>query len=54
MPCATTWTSAPTSSHTLAISLMKEIFVARNALEAYFTISAEGTVVRMIGAFSPA
>ena len=46
MPRATTSTSAPTSSHTLAISLMKLIFVARNALDAYFTISADGTLVR--------
>ena len=47
---ATTATSAPTSSQTLAISLMKLILVARKALEAYLTISADGTVVRTIGA----
>ena len=29
---------------------MKEIFVARKAFEAYFTISAEGTDVRTTGA----
>jgi hypothetical protein len=37
---ATSTTSAPVSSQTLAISLMKEIFVARKALEASLTISA--------------
>ncbi|MNN98100.1 hypothetical protein D3C81_2174050 [compost metagenome] len=40
MPCATSVTSAPTFSHMLAISLMKEILVARNALDAYLIISA--------------
>ena len=40
MPRATSTTSAPVSSHTLAISLMNEIFVARNAFEASLTISA--------------
>ena len=50
MPFATSTTSAPTASHTFAISLMKEILVARNALAASFTISAEGTLVRTIGA----
>ena len=40
MPRATSMTSAPVSSQTLAISLMKLIFVARNALEASLTISA--------------
>jgi len=43
MPRATSTTSAPVTSQTLAISLMKEIFVARNALAASLTISAEGT-----------
>ena len=38
----TTWvTSPPASSQRLAISLMKEIFVARNAFDAYLMISAE-------------
>ena len=50
MPSATTATSAPTSSHTLAISLMKLILVARKALDAYLTISALGTLVRTTGA----
>ena len=43
---ATSETSAPTSSLTLAISLMKLIFVARNALEASLIISALATSVR--------
>ncbi len=42
-------TSAPTSSLTFAISLMKLILVARNALEASLIISALGTSVRTIG-----
>ena len=50
MPWATTATSAPTSSQTFAISLMKLILVARKALDAYLTISADGTVVRTTGA----
>ena len=44
MPRATSITSAPTSSQTLAISLMNEILVARNALEASLTISARADV----------
>src|SRR3977135_4321023 len=50
MPRATSLTSAPVSSHTLAISLMYEIFVARNALEASLIISALVTSVRTRGA----
>ena len=46
MPLATSTTSAPVSSQTLAISLMKEIFVARKALAASLTISAEAMSVR--------
>ena len=42
----TTDTSAPTSSQTFAISLMNEIFVARNALDAYLIISALAVSVR--------
>ena len=49
MPRATSVTSAPTSSHTFAISLMNEIFVARKAFEASLTISAEATSVRTTG-----
>ena len=41
MPFTTCVTSPPASSHRLAISLMKEIFVARNAFDAYLMISAE-------------
>ncbi len=48
MPRATSVTSAPTSSQTLAISLMKEILVARKALEASLIISALATSVRTI------
>ena len=54
IPRATSRTSAPVSSQTLAISLMKEIFVARNALEASLTISAEEMSVRTSGASSGA
>src|SRR6266851_4618850 len=50
MPRATSLTSAPVSSHTLAISLMKEILVARKALEASLIISALVTSVRTSGA----
>jgi hypothetical protein len=46
IPRATSLTSAPTSSATFAISLMNEILVARNALEASLIISAEATSVR--------
>jgi len=54
IPRATSTTSAPVSSHTLAISLMKEILVARKALEASLTISALATSVRTSGASSGA
>ena len=54
MPRATSRTSAPVSSQTFAISLMNEIFVARKALEANFTISAEEMSVRTSGASSGA
>ena len=50
MPSATTVTSAPVSSQTFAISLMNEIFVARNAFDAYLIISADGMSVRTMGA----
>ena len=54
MPFATSATSAPTSSHTLAISLMNEIFVARKALDASLIISATSMSVRTSGASSGA
>ena len=54
IPRATSMTSAPVSSQTLAISLMKLIFVARNALAASLTISAEAMSVRTSGAPSGA
>ena len=50
IPRATSVTSAPTSSQTFAISLMKLIFVARKAFEASLIISALATSVRTIGA----
>ncbi len=53
MPLATVRTSAPTCSHTLAISLMKEILVARKALEAYLIISAVATLVRTTSVSMP-
>ena len=40
MPRATSCTSTPTASHRSAISLMKVIFTARNALAAYLISSA--------------
>ncbi len=52
MPRATSSTSAPVSSQTLAISLMKLILVARNALAASLTISAVAMSVRTTGASS--
>ena len=50
MPRATSTTSAPVSSQTLAISLMNEILVARKAFDASLTISALATSVRTSGA----
>ena len=41
--------SAPSFSHSRAVSLMKEIFVASMALAAYLLISALRESVRMIG-----
>src|SRR2546422_3942717 len=49
MPLTTWVMSAPASSQMLAITLTNEIFVARNALDAYLIISAEGTSVMIIG-----
>ena len=49
IPRATSFTSAPSSSDTFAISLMNEILVARNALDASLIISALATSVRTIG-----
>ena len=51
---ATPTTSAPTASHTFAISLMKEMRVIRNAFAASLIISAEATSVRTTGASIPA
>ena len=47
-PRATSTTSAPTSSQTFAISLMKLMRVERKAFAASFTSSAECTSVRTI------
>ena len=54
MPFMTWLTSAPASSHTLAMALMNEIFVDRKALEAYLIISADGTSVMIMGRSSGA
>ena len=50
IPRATSSMSAPTSSQTLAISLMKLILVTSAAFDASLIISAEATSVRTIGA----
>src|SRR3989337_2868302 len=52
MPLATSLMSAPSASQMLAISLMKEILVAKKALEAYLIISAVRSSVIMMGARS--
>src|SRR5215831_5405517 len=49
IPRATSCTSAPHFSQRSAISLMKVIFVARNALDAYLMSSAERRSVKRIG-----
>ncbi len=46
---ARTSTSAPAASHTSLMALMKEIFVARNAFAAAFTISAVAKSVTSSG-----
>src|SRR3989304_8644054 len=52
MPVAISLISAPNASQMLAISLMKEILVARKALDAYLIISAGRRSVMRIGARS--
>jgi hypothetical protein len=52
MPLATCFTSAPSRSQIPAISLIKEIRVARKALEAYLIISAVRRSVMMTGQLS--
>ena len=42
-------TLAPTRSHTLAISFMKVIFVARKALAAYLVISEDRSSITTMG-----
>ena len=51
-PRATACTSAPSASHRLAISLMKEILVARKQFEAYLISSALSSVVTTVGVSS--
>ena len=53
MPNTTSFTSAPTASHTAATALTKLILVARNAFEAYLMVSAEAGSVTMMGAVRP-
>ena len=53
MPSLTSSMDAPTLSQRDAISLMKEILVARKALLAYLIISALVTSVTMKGASMP-
>ena len=48
IPRRTALTSAPTRSQMLAISLMKEIFVASMQLAAYLVISALRTLITTI------
>src|SRR5690606_13298306 len=48
-PLRTESTSAPSNSHRFAISFMKEIFVARNELAAYFVSSAERSSIKTNG-----
>ena len=52
MPLAMECTSAPTFSHRAAISFMKVILVARNALAAYLIISALSSPVKTTGVSS--
>ena len=49
MPLRTSCTSAPTASHSCAISFMNEMRVASIALAAYLVISADGMSMKMIG-----
>ncbi|MNU09137.1 hypothetical protein D3C72_2555350 [compost metagenome] len=51
MPRATCCTSAPVASQRSAISLMKVIFIARNALAAYLMSSAVRRPVNISGAW---
>ena len=49
MPCRTWSTSAPTESQMVATALMKLIFIARKAFEAYLISSADFALVIRIG-----
>ena len=51
IPRTTSRTSACTASHRLAIAFTKEIFVARNAFDAYLIISADAGSVTSTGAW---
>src|SRR5438552_15714814 len=53
MPNNTSFTSAPTTSHTAATALTNDSSVAKNALLAYLIVSAVAASVIMIGARTP-
>ena len=53
MPSTTSFTSAPTPSHTAAIAFTNDTLVARNALLAYLIVSAEAGSVTMCGDAMP-
>ena len=53
MPSTTSFTSAPTASHTAATALMNESLVARNAFAAYLMVSADAGSVTISGAGTP-
>src|SRR5437762_816824 len=53
MPNNTSFTSAPTTSHTAATALTNDSLVAKNALLAYLIVSAVAASVIMIGARTP-
>ena len=54
MPASTSFTSAPTASHNAATALANDSLVAKNALAAYFMVSAEAGSVMSTGASTPA
>src|SRR4051794_27454245 len=53
MPSTTSFMSAPTPSHTAAMALANDTFVARNALDAYLINSADAGSVTINGAAMP-
>ena len=52
-PCITSFTSAPTASHSAATELVYDSFMARNELAAYLMVSAEAGSVTSTGASRP-